>query len=146
MRPTSDQQAGIRDSRPSGIGLFEPLEGLIALAETGMHERQPSRGNIPFARSLFERPQHLAGFAVTTERREEIPSGGDRHMSTASEAPRARKGVQGGIAPAKLLVATKPRIVFCWLFGSDSVDRFSDQSRPDLASLSEPARVQRARF
>src|SRR5262245_51790123 len=39
-----------------GIGLLEPLEGPIVLAETGMHERQPSRGDIPFARSLFERP------------------------------------------------------------------------------------------
>jgi hypothetical protein len=37
-----------------GISLLEPFEDPLALAETSIHERQPSRRNIPFPRSLFQ--------------------------------------------------------------------------------------------
>ena len=87
-----------------GIGLFEPLEHPFALAEASVHERQPGRRNIPFPPSLFQRPKHLAGFAVATQRREYVPSGCDGHMTTAREPRGAHDAVQGCVAPAKQFI------------------------------------------
>ena len=87
-----------------GVGLVEPVEDRLSVAETDVHERHCVGRHVPIARHGFQRSQHVASLFGSPWLRKEIALKGEGFAVAFRKAPRFVQRFQTCCGFAKLFI------------------------------------------
>src|ERR1017187_768986 len=93
------------------VGAIQPIQRLIVLAETVVHQGSRVMRYISFARNSFQRVQYLASLTNPSQLRQQVAPEPDRLAIPTAELPGLLQCIECQIATAQLLAGLRELVV-----------------------------------